>query len=94
MRYKLLFMFFALNAALDFSKLDFTKPVSVQRILKNSPDAILNENCKSKLPSEFFPMGLYMDQNRKKAPKRIFPFEFRAGVWRNRFLRAWKIKWL
>ena len=69
MRYKLLFMFFALNAALDFSKLDFTEPVSVQRILKNSPDAILNENCKSKLPSEFFPMGLYMDQNRKKLRK-------------------------
>ena len=53
MRYKILFDFFALNAALDFSKLNFTEPVSVQRIIKNSPDAILNENCKSKYFAEF-----------------------------------------
>ena len=48
MRYKILFNFSALNAALDLSNLNFTEPVSVQRILKNSPDAILNENCKCK----------------------------------------------
>ena len=48
MRYKIIFDFFAVNVAFSFSNLNFSEPVSVQRILKNSPEAILNDNCKCK----------------------------------------------
>ena len=48
----------------------------------------------SKLFSIFALMGLYIDQIRKKAPKRTLTFEFRCGPKRNRFLKAWGLKWL
>ena len=28
----------------------------------------------------------------KSAPKSVFLFEFRVGVWRNRFVRAWRMQ--
>merc|ERR1711917_169940 len=67
----------------------FWIPQALTNRLRQTPTRNSNGNMLFEAFFDFCPHGTIYGPKSKNASKSVFPFEFRVGVWCNRFVRAW-----